>query len=176
MDCFDENRRIIFDWLYKNLRTRSGERVTRKHKMSQLWICGPANIGKTFLVRWLMQFFDCFMAPMVENHWENYISGKYDLVVFDEFNGGHIKANWLNRFLEGGPAYPLVGRHVSPMKSDNPPVIICCNVHPDVAYANANSAVVDALKARLKIVEFDAVSCGALKIVPASAPHTDDLI
>ena len=173
-------RAEVFKWLRDNLFDRHLKRRKRRHKQKQLWITAFPDLGKSTLVMWLQLFCNTFIAPMVENHYEDYVSGTYDLVVFDEFNGGHIKCTWLNRFLEG-QKYRLVGRHVSPMKADNPPVIILSNLAPDEAYSGAHAAVVAALKTRVTHVEFEEHQLlqfvqGGNYLLPTLAPHIEKII
>lgn len=169
-------RQRIFRWLGVNVWPIPKE-GKRRHKQKQLWIVSPTNFGKTTFIRWLDLHLKLYYAPMVQTHWETYRSFEYSCVVFDEFNGSHIQPAWLNRFVEGAK-YTLVGRHVSPQKSDNPAVIVCSNLHPTLCYPNVNARVMDALLARFEVIEFESymqddplLDHNDIYILPSDAPN-----
>ncbi len=134
----------IASWLNRNILQE------RHHKQRQLWIHGPANLGKSTLLIWLSDNLRVLWMPKEENYYDLWEDGVYDLVVFDEFRG-QKKLTFMNEFLEGVPlCLPFKGGQR--MKMQNLPVIICSNGGPVECYSRVDMVWVEPLLARLEVV------------------------
>jgi len=133
-------------WLNKNLK------VPREFKQKQLYIWGPANMGKTSLINKLAEFLNVYYVPRDEDFYDDYEDGIYDLIVFDEFTNLK-KMQWLNQVLDGQSMY-LRKKGGQVLKKDNLPVIILSNYSVEQNYKKlSESGKLDPLFKRLEVVE-----------------------
>ena len=138
--------REIANWLNDNLFN-----TNRKLKEPQLYIHGPANMGKTTLVETLAKYCRIYRIPTDEQFYDFYYDGMYDLVVLDEFKAQKT-VTWLNEFLQGSEMVLRV-KGAQRIKRDNPPAIILSNYTLEEAYRNSDPGKIAPLHERLKIVE-----------------------
>jgi len=120
-------------------------------KSKQLWIHGPANVGKTTIVRNLMEHgLRGYQIPTNEDHasWDN----EYDFAYIDEFKG-QLKIQFLNEFLQGS-YMRLPGKYIAGgvVKSKNIPVIILSNFTPGEVYKNKTLQELEPLLERLVVI------------------------
>lgn len=167
----------VVGWLNKNLFK------SRDFKQKQLWLYGPTNVGKTHLVNSLNAYCNVYHLPL-EDWYCDYVNGKFDLVVGDEFKG-HKTVTFLNKFLEGAPM-PLKKKSDRGMlKKDNPPVLILSNLSIRDVYSKVDEELILALKGRfleIKVEERMCIRFGCPTEVVEKVErkrkivHTDDLL
>jgi len=137
-------------WLNSNIRQ------PRKLKQKQLWLCGPTNIGKTWLLEELKKRLRHYQIPY-DGKWmcDYNEQNKYDFAYMDEFVGQHT-ISWLNQWLEGTTMKLNVKGMGTTLKTQNLPTIICSNSHPEQVFhetAKENKALFEAFLGRLEVIE-----------------------
>lgn len=137
---------VIGEWINLNF---GGKK--REVKQKQLWISGPTGIGKTWLIRQLDKYFRMYMSPN-ESFDSSYRNGAYDFAVFEEFHGQKT-ITYMNQFLEGYKMQLNVKGGFSILKTDNLPCIILSNRSIREIYHNSSDVLIEALEARLTVVE-----------------------
>lgn len=158
--------KIIVEWINKNVMK------PRKHKQKQLYICGPANMGKTWL--WNSCLSQCLRIYVVPNdkEWYDQYTDDYDLIVFDEFSGKTI--TWMNGFVEGSQ-FPVSKRGSKPyMKKKNIPVMVLSNKTISESFPNVakeNPAQLEAFEIRFEYIQIDEM----LKIKLEDPPFEDQV-
>lgn len=97
-------RRIV-KWLNKNF----GH--PRVFKQAQLWVHGPANVGKTTLLRELGKLVSLY--EITREKWnDGYYNGVFNGYYIDEFKRS-LNASWMKRFYQNG-RMTLTKRHTGP--------------------------------------------------------------
>lgn len=145
----DPPSQIVVQWLNENVLQ------PRKRKQSQLFIVGPPNIGKSYLIETLRKFCRVYDCPMGENWYNQYSDDDFDLVFLEEFRGQKT-ITWLNQFLDGSPM-PLAVKQGGYLKMKNLPVVIASNYTLEECFHNAaeaGSIGLEALRTRLAIADF----------------------
>lgn len=133
----------IEKWINKNVRE------VREFKQRQLYIYGPPNTGKTSLINLLEKSLHIYYMP-VEDFYDHYEDGIYDMVVLDEFKG-QKSITFLNKWLQGGPC-PIRKKGSQAVKMHNVPMIILSNYCLDDCYKHVDPMALESLKARLEII------------------------
>ncbi len=133
------------EWCVENIQE------DRDFKQKQLWLHGPANVGKSRFASSLARYCRTYYLPD-EDWYCGYDNDCFDLVILDEFVGGK-QVHFLNLFLQGGPM-PLKKKGVASsfVKRDNPAVIILSNLSPRGAFINVKDERMEALELRLKVI------------------------
>lgn len=142
----DKAIETILKWIAANLET------PRKFKQPQLYIYGPANVGKTTLWMTLSQYFRIYKMPH-EDFYDGFQNGKFDLAVLDEFKADK-KITWLNEWLEGS-MMSIRYKGSQGLKTQNIPTIILSNYSLEECYANIaehNPGRLDTIRCRLEVV------------------------
>lgn len=134
----------VLSWLRNNL-------YGRQFKQKQLYLWGPANLGKTSLVRTLATCLATYHAPMEENFFDLYDEETHQLVCFDEFKGQH-PLTFMNAFLQGD-TMSLRKKGSQYLKTKNLPTIILSNYSPRDAYSKVSEEKLDTFLVRLEVVE-----------------------
>jgi len=136
----------IAKWILDNIKQ------PREFKQKQLYIWSRfPDAGKTHLVRELTKYLSVFHLPKTKFVC-GYESGRFDLVVCDEFNAD-FTMQFLNEFVQGSDMF-LNQKGAGTIKHDNPPVIILSNKSPEGCYwKSCHSEVFTALMARFIVVE-----------------------
>lgn len=144
----EEPQAQIVQWLNNNILQ------PREFKQKQLFIHGPANMGKTSLVIQLMRCCHTYALPYEQyfNDWTD----DFDLVVLDEFKAQH-RLTFLNNFMQGGVPMSIPKKGGQAIKKKNQPVIILSNYSPEACYLNSQGASLDAFLQRLLVVDL----CGS---------------
>lgn len=126
-------------------------------KKSHLWICGPANSGKTYFMERLMDLgVNVFMGPY-NNDWIGFNQDLHQIIWFDEFKG-QLTIQQLNALCDVHSQLNVKGG--SYRKTKRIPVIICSNYTMEQAYSKAlerDDAILNALKARFHGVKLKPV-------------------
>lgn len=135
----------IAKWIAENIKQ------PREFKQKQLYVWSEApDVGKTHLTRELAKYLTVYPPPRSQ-YWDGYESGRYDLVVFDEFRADRTLQD-LNEFLQGSEI-TLNVKGSTVVKSDNPPIIILANSPPDRIFSKKkDSPQFKAFLARLTVV------------------------
>lgn len=136
---------VIVDWLNTNLFS------PRKFKQSQLWIYGPANVGKTSLINGLSRYFKIYHIPNGEDFYDFFDNDVYDLAVIDEFRGSDKPMTWLNQWLQGSK-FTLRRKGAQYIKTQNIPTIVLSNYSPSECYSKVPPHVLSTLLSRLDIL------------------------
>jgi len=119
----------LVSWLNKNLPP-----AHRPHKQKQLWLHGPAGVGKTRLQGQLKQYFNTYQVANEEKWWSG-MDYTTEIIMFDEFTGYKCLSD-MKRLLEGSD-FPMPQKGEQPfVKTKNIPVIICSNSTPEQVYHN----------------------------------------
>lgn len=136
----------IAKWVTENIK------VPRVFKQKQLFIWSDVpNCGKTHLINELSKYLAVFHVPKTK-FVDHYESGRYDLVVCDEFKA-HFTIQFLNEFLQGSKMH-LDQKGTGHWKTDNPPMIFLSNFSLDDCYhRKQGTGSLEALKARFKCVK-----------------------
>lgn len=136
----------IAQWIYDNIRQ------PREFKQKQLYIWSKyPNAGKTHLVNELTKMLSVYHMPKTKFTC-GYESGRFDLVVCDEFNAD-FTIQFLNEFIQGSDMH-LNQKGGGTLKHDNPPIIILSNKSPEECYfRKCQSGPFIALMSRLTVVE-----------------------
>lgn len=147
----------VMNWLTLNLWTST----PRPERQVQLYMRSETGCGKSTLVNNLrLTGLRIFNFPYERAWVEGYEDGKYDMVVFDEFNG-QVPITFMNSFLDGFPVY-IPQRHGGVTKYDNLPCIINANNSPRDFYPDATLAQLNAFHARLLIVDFGSANINVI--------------
>jgi len=119
----------VVSWLNKNLPP-----AKREHKQKQLWLHGPAGVGKTRLQTQLSEYFNTYHVANEDKWWSGMDDSK-EIIMFDEFTGYKTLSD-MKRLLEGSH-YPMPQKGQQPfIKRKNIPIIICSNSTPEQVYHN----------------------------------------
>lgn len=148
-------------------------------KSKQLWIYGKANVGKTTIIRNLLDHgLRGYEIPTNEDHasWDN----EYDFAYIDEFKG-QLKIQFLNQFLQGS-IMRLPGKYVAGgrVKNINIPVFILSNFTPAEVYKNKTLQELEPLLERLQVIELTSYNNYFINYEPptpllGSPPLTPDI-
>lgn len=121
-----------------------------KQKQLYIWSDGP-NAGKTHLINELSKYLVVYNIPKT-NFVDGYESGRFDLVVCDEFKA-HFTIQFLNEFLQGSNMH-LNQKGTGHLKTDNPPMIFLSNLSLEECYCKkAGTGPFLALLSRFKVVK-----------------------
>jgi len=126
----------------------------RTHKQQQLWLCGPPNIGKTYIVMMLKEYFQIYEPAKNSNYYDGFSEEMHKAIVFDEFKGNKTITE-MNQLVEGTDML-LHARYAFVRKSakkGNCPVIVLSNFTPKEAYSNVTDQALAPLLARFKVIE-----------------------
>lgn len=118
----------------------------------QLYCLGPTGTGKTYMWELLASCTRCFI-PCLENAeraFAGYQDESFDWILINDFHD-NVKFQLLSNLCEGS-SMRLNGYGGQVMKKKNIPIVFTAN--EQVNYKNLSKARVDALKNRLKVVEF----------------------
>lgn len=138
-------------WLNHNLNGPE-----REHKQEQLWLWGPTDIGKSYLIRNLEKYFRIYPVDVLGKGFDDYNDDDFDIVVFDEFKGQKTITT-MNSFVEGG-RYHVHRRYNNVYKDKNLPVIVLSNYSIEGAYyktAQEDPSRLDPLKTRFTVIHFE---------------------
>jgi len=150
-DCASANWRIR-QWVLENIR----QPRAFKQRQLYIWSEGP-NAGKTHLVNELRKMLITYNMPRT-NFIDGYESGRYDLVVFDEFSSDHTLL-FLNEFLQGSEQH-LNQKGSGCIKTDNPPMIFLANRPPEEVYSRRQgTGPFTAFMSRLIVIKIPPGSC-----------------
>lgn len=138
----------VLSWLKSNIRTAT----PRPLKTPQLWIVSPPNRGKTSLILHLMTMLRVYF-PVPNDGWNHdlWMDGTYDLAVMDEMTGNFCSPQDINRFADGQPC-PLRRKGGQVMKNENIPLMVLSNLMPEECWPKAQSASLDAVRARFEVI------------------------
>lgn len=135
---------LVATWLNANLGT------ARAFKQKQLWLGGPAGLGKSSLA---IELGRCQLTYEMGN--EKYINDyddDVDLILFEEVANQHT-LTFLNRFIQGGLPMPIPLKGGSTMKNNNQPIMFLSNLAPEQAFPKAaGGASFAAFKTRIEDV------------------------
>lgn len=168
------NNTRVADWLNDNLFKTIEE---RGDPLTQLWVCGKSQIGKSTLVKQLSSYCRIFDTPM-DGDWYDGFTGHYDLIVVEEFKG-QKPVTWMNRYLDKF-GMQLNQRKKKPFfYKGNIPVIVMSNLPPcakgdnDGCYKKISETECEALVRRVTYVEMGRED---LRIIfnPAPLSSTED--
>jgi len=136
----DYNVQLIADWLSANVRQ------SRKHRQPQLFISGSPGVGKSRLISQLSTFLKVYHMPRVEDYYDSWENGYYDVAVLDEFKSNKT-IQWLNSWLDGS-VMPLKKKLCTQiLKMQNIPTIFLSNLLFEENYKK-DSVARDALRQR----------------------------
>lgn len=136
----------IVDWLNQNIFPATNN-TQRQRKQSQLYIWGPPNFGKTWLIDWLSQYLRIYRASIDEDFYDGYDDLLFDMIVFDEWKGQR-KMQHMNQLLEGVEMrLKIKGAQV--VKRKNLPMIIASNFPPGTAYSGISEERLSSFRARI---------------------------
>lgn len=152
------------DWITANLVSLQ-ENLIKQRKTRQLFIHGPTNHGKTYLLDWFRSHYRCYIVPPTENFYDSYTDEDYDVCIFDEFWGKKKQITWMNAWAEGVPmCLPKKGSQYE--KLTNHPFLVASNLPPYQCYpgiyANSN-LIFDAFLNRFTVV--DLTDCNTFQLV-----------
>ena len=143
----------------------------REHRQKQLYIWGPAGIGKTSIInRMLDAGLRGFHLPY-NGHWEDWFDNSYDFAFADEFHG-QVKITELNKFLEGAVMH-LPCRFQNKMKCKNILTIILSNVSPEEQYMTVPNSIRTAFLDRLIVLHLEAHP--SVTVLPMTVPQTSPI-
>lgn len=139
------------EWLALNL----APGAVRHHRQDHLFLSGPSETGKSSLINVLAQRRRVYRAPR-ENFFCGFVSGSFDLAVFDEVLPGFcgIDAGTINLFCDG-TEMTLRTKGGSVLKEDNLPCIFISN-HSIAGLFPSNPTGAEAFRTRMVVVEFQA--------------------
>lgn len=132
-------------WLDTNIKK------PRDHKQKQLYIWGPVNVGKTYMVMQLIKYLSTYVIPASEDFYDFYEDKMYDLAVLDEFKANKT-VQWLNQWLEGS-MMNLRKKGAQYLKVQNIPTIILSNYRISEVYTKVSADKLLTLEARLDVIE-----------------------
>lgn len=137
----------IAKWLHANIKVGKRELKT---KQLFIWSCAP-DVGKTHLTMELEKYLVTYHPPRGQ-YIDGYESGRFDLVVFDEF-----RSDWpiqvLNEFVQGSKVH-LNQKGCGHLKTDNPPMILLANSDfAGIYHKKVGTPQFEALLARFTVVE-----------------------
>jgi len=136
----------IASWLAENVK----QPRAFKQKQLFLWSEGP-DAGKTNLCMELAKYLATYHPPRGK-FVDGYESGRFDLVVFDEF-----RADWtlqfLNEFVQGSHVH-LDQKGSGHLKTDNPPMIFLSNSSlEEIFHKRVGTGQFEAFKSRLTVIK-----------------------
>lgn len=103
----------------------------RRHKQPQLYLYGPPNVGKTSLVRAMIDFEKCFFAGRDKWWMEGFLPTKHHAIVIDEFDWNTFSCKKELLKLLAGEKFVANVKGKTPMRIDvNIPVIMITNEEP----------------------------------------------
>lgn len=120
----------------------------RQFKQTQYWIHGPPNVGKTSIIRKLLETHRGFVLP-TNNDFKDYADGQYDFAFIDEFKG-QLTLQFLNQWLDGQHLF-LNTKGGSVLKKENITTFIVSNYAPGEVFQR-NQDKLDALLSRLTVI------------------------
>lgn len=121
----------IIDWFNENIKDEA-----RPIRKQQLYICGPPRSGKSTFAENLRKHLKVFAWPRRETFVDGWVDFAYDLVTFDEFNGGMCLHDLLA--LLDGSTYKIPQKGLAAVdKSHNIPMLMMSNKLAEVIYAKA---------------------------------------
>lgn len=144
----NSNGILIYKWLTDNF-SPDLKKTKRKFKQKQLYIHGPANLGKSSLIIFLSKFLNVYHLTK-DSYCDAFKDGVYDLAVLDEFSAQKTIA-FLNEWLQGG-TMPLKVRFSHRTKTQNIPTIILSNLSPEDCYYNSGTTRLEPLLSRLLVI------------------------
>lgn len=138
----------VATWINKNFMS------PRTHKQPQLWLCGPPNIGKTYIVSILERYFMIYSVAKMSKFYDGFDEEIHKAMVFDEYKA-QKQITEMNQLLEGtNMTLEVKGAFIRKSSSrGNIPIIILSNFTPAEAYSNTNPQALAPLLARLLVVE-----------------------
>lgn len=105
----------------------------RRHKQPQLYLYGPPNVGKTSLVRAMIDFDKCFFAGRDKWWMEGFLPTEHCAVIIDEFDWTTFSCKKELLKLLAGEKFVANVKGRTPMRIDvNVPVIMITNEFPPV--------------------------------------------
>lgn len=135
----------ISKWLNDNLFKERPPRT--KH----LYIVGPTQKGKSYLVRCLKNFCRTYKVPNKGPYYVAWEDKKFDLININELQGGWTVSDML-QFLDGEDLHLKVHGGFA-YKSDNLPIIITSQKAFRQCYPNMPDDVIEALDSRVEYVQ-----------------------
>ena len=102
----------------------------RPHKMSNLFISGPKDIGKTSLAQILNKHVGCYNLKYQNKYLNRYSNHKYGFIIWNEVKLTDFSHTWILQFLEGVQV-PIPMRYNACSKRDNPLIIMTSNLTLD---------------------------------------------
>lgn len=134
----------------------------REHRQKQLYIWGPAGVGKTTIVNRLIDSgLRAFHLPY-NGHWEEWSDGSFDFAYADEYHS-QVRITEMNKFLEGSMMH-LPCRFQNKIKLRNVLTIVISNVPPESQYPNQPQAIKDAFLDRLTVIHL--TSFPSVTVIP----------
>lgn len=117
----------IVGWLNENLNK------PRAHRQKQLWIWGPAGLGKSRLQSQIQTYFNAYNVAN-EDKWWSGMDNMKQIILFDEYTGYKTISD-MKRLLEG-QEFPMPQKYATVpfLKKKNIPIIICSNSSPEQVY------------------------------------------
>ena len=150
-DLNDPAPHKISSWVSNNFNGQE-----RPHKQKQLYVWGPANLGKTHILMDLSKRFRRYIISDEEKFDHEYHDHQYDFATMDEFVG-QKKVSWINAFVEGTEVrLNKKNSRNGSLKRKNLPVIFCSNKSLEEVYSelkNKSPYQFEALKCRFEEVE-----------------------
>lgn len=122
----------------------------RGFKAPNLWIYGVTDMGKNTFVRFLEERLRVYWVPMMEDFYDLYEDGRYDVAVFDEFRA-QKKLTWMNMFSQGSPMCLRI-KCSQRMKRQMLPCIVLSNYEPSGAYKKCSWEILQTLYSRFQVV------------------------
>ena len=138
----------VATWINKNFMH------PRAHKQKQLWLCGPPDIGKTYIINQLKQYFLMYHPAKGSKWYDGFSEDVHKAIIFDEYKA-QKSITEMNELLEGTTVQLEVkGAFViKSAQKGNIPIIILSNFTPAEAYSNTNPIALAPLLTRLEVVQ-----------------------
>jgi len=120
--------RFVFQWVMENVKPPA----VRDFRARNLWLYGPAGLGKSRVAGRLSRMVSTFFAP--KDGWITGYNDSYQLVVFDDYKGS-LKVDTVNSFCQGSVPFQVPQKGLAPvLKRKNPAVLITSNLSPQEVY------------------------------------------
>lgn len=136
----------ILKWIALNLPSDTPARPLRT---KNLYLESPPGMGKTSLALLLSKTVKTYFPSLGEKYYDG-LTNDHQLIVFDEFCGGH-PLSLMNQILDGQECI-LPQRYQCLNKTRNIPVLILSNIAPHDCYKKAHPRRVEAFVDRLEHV------------------------